>query len=1070
MKVEQTTRKSGKLKIDTSKSTSGVSITPENSAVVYSDKILETALALKATYGTKYSDQYYLDYATRMSYIGMVERFSAPRAERISACPIQDPDWQGYSYEEIIEMENNGVQIPQDVVLWAHAQQESDIVAYDILETEENTDDNSTTEEVTDGFDVTALQKNAQKYTTKAEKAQKEAIAQTEEFNVLAQKAEKIKKEKQDTYKNELRQITALTDEWKKLEEKNKSNSLTSSEQKRYKELSQTLKGNTNNSTMKEIKFDSAELDELLASMDSLDAMIVENLETSADVIKAGEELSKFEKRFHSGLQIHSSQSYQIASPGNLESNIGTPNSSIAELAVSTGKDLEHSSNEVTSLISNEASEELKTFAQDYSRAAKEALKSSNQVDQKQPEQGDKDKQVEDYSETSKTNTEKSTAAPAAASSASTQNAGANTQAEAEGNELGSNKGYFVFPASGRPEAAIAATVVSAISTADLKNKQGKVNATEKGLKKDLKKTQADVKKLLNNNKKMEASHAMNMQKVAGMNQELDNLYNQKTMQMEQAMQSAKSQKRSNGSKGEIELPQMDFSQEEGLISEISSVSAQDAVMKQTLKLEKTRVQNSITKNEKTTQKLGEQDKQLKERNKNNKTVGINTVICGSLTTTLGAYNMAMAVPMLSQGLAMMSFPPTAAAGAVLAAFATKWIIFASAQLLTGPGAITAGSIGIASSNDVSDDLKKHEQSIKDSNAQSLANHRDARQTDKLLKNWDAIEIPSLAVPSMNSQMAEDEPQFEAPQENGTSATKNVTFGTVKDITKPQGNNPNTIYNSMPVSGKKQNNQTAGLAQTPEKQGSAQKQTVQNPQFAQQQTNAEKQPQKTSPVTAANRQNAQMTPAVNANAQQVQAEQTPKAQKDNIIAQLRTNDREGQALENSADDNSNKVLRNNHSKSQTLSRRFEELNEEIQAVNVQQDEDKEIKALQNEFTKDSSEVEKLVQSASARVANASKTSSEETPVENQNISEADVTAIIKDVYSEEEIASRTTEDDDTNVLAASASTNAGIVKNTTTDDKVERKLARFNNDSIIESRKKMKKVQAVSAASGGRGK
>ena len=160
MKVEQTTRKSGKLKIDTSKSTSGVSITPENSAVVYSDKILETALALKATYGAKYSDQYYLDYASRMSYIGMVERFSEPRAKRISECPIQNPDWQGYSYEEIIEMENNGVEIPQDVILWAHAQQESDIVAYDIIETEQNSDDNSSTEEVTNGFDVTAYKKS----------------------------------------------------------------------------------------------------------------------------------------------------------------------------------------------------------------------------------------------------------------------------------------------------------------------------------------------------------------------------------------------------------------------------------------------------------------------------------------------------------------------------------------------------------------------------------------------------------------------------------------------------------------------------------------------------------------------------------------------------------------------------------------------------------------------------------------------------------------------------------------------------------------------------------------------
>ena len=385
----------------------------------------------------------------------------------------------------------------------------------------------------------------------------------------------------------------------------------------------------------------------------------------------------------------------------------------------------------------------------------------------------------------------------------------------------------------------------------------------------------------------------------------------------------------------------------------------------------------------------------------------------------------------------------------------------------TGPAAITTGSIGIAASNDVSDDLTKHEQSIKDSNAQSLANHKDARETDKLLKNWESIEIPALAVPSANAQMADEEPQFEAPQQNGTSATQNVTFGTVKDITKPQGNNPNTIYNSMPVSGKKQNNQTSGFAQSPIMQGAAQQQNVLNSQQSVQ--NKQNTQQQTTSALTESRQNAQTVPTVNANSQQAQAEeQTPKAQKDNIIAQLRTNDREGQALENSADDNSNKVLKNNLSKAQTLSRRFEELNDGVQAENVQSDEDKEVKALQNEFNRDASEVDKLVQSSNARVSNASKTSGEETPVENQNISEADVAAIIKDVYSEEEIASKTTEDNDTNVIAASASTNAGIVKNTTTDDKVERKLSRFNNDSIIESRKKMKKVQAVSAASGGK--
>ena len=90
--------------------------------------------------------------------------------------------------------------------------------------------------------------------------------------------------------------------------------------------------------------------------------------------------------------------------------------------------------------------------------------------------------------------------------------------------------------------------------------------------------------------------------------------------------------------------------------------------------------------------------------------------------------------------------------------------------------------------------------------------------------------------------------------------------------------------------------------------------------------------------------------------------------------------------------------------------------------------------------------------------------------EEKELSDAEVISIIKDVYTDAEIDAKISDDsdEDSNIVAASASINAGsnIVKSTNTDDKLSRKLSRFNNDSIIESRKKMKKVQAVSASSG----
>ena len=56
---------------------------------------------------------------------------------------------------------------------------------------------------------------------------------------------------------------------------------------------------------------------------------------------------------------------------------------------------------------------------------------------------------------------------------------------------------------------------------------------------------------------------------------------------------------------------------------------------------------------------------------------------------------------------------------------------------------------------------------------------------------------------------------------------------------------------------------------------------------------------------------------------------------------------------------------------------------------------------------------------------------------------------------------------DPTLLGASATTNADVKSNTQTDDKADRKLSRFNMDSIIESKKKRKKVQGVSASSKG---
>ena len=57
--------------------------------------------------------------------------------------------------------------------------------------------------------------------------------------------------------------------------------------------------------------------------------------------------------------------------------------------------------------------------------------------------------------------------------------------------------------------------------------------------------------------------------------------------------------------------------------------------------------------------------------------------------------------------------------------------------------------------------------------------------------------------------------------------------------------------------------------------------------------------------------------------------------------------------------------------------------------------------------------------------------------------------------------------EEVNLIAASATANANSVDRTDTDDKAEKKLARFNKETEIESRKKRKRVIAVSASTRG---
>ena len=307
----------------------------------------------------------------------MVNRLGAPQEARSSMYAIQDPHWQGYSYEEIIQMENNGVKIPQDVLLWAHAQQESDVVSYEVIESEALNDDNSSTGEISDSADINALLKNAQINTVKANSAQKIVEENSEQYKELSTQAKKIKEKNSSSKKSEIDKFSKLSNEWKQLDIKNKNGTLSESEKLKYTELSKTLSAENSSSNKKELAFNERELDELLSSMKGLSEKTSENTKIASETIQASEALSNKNKTYNTSSQQYKIQG--VLGAGSFDNPIsGTNSFSIENVSMEAGKNLEAQTNETKAVLTDEANLDVKEFAKEYSRSVKDAVKNTN--------------------------------------------------------------------------------------------------------------------------------------------------------------------------------------------------------------------------------------------------------------------------------------------------------------------------------------------------------------------------------------------------------------------------------------------------------------------------------------------------------------------------------------------------------------------------------------------------------------------------------------------------------------------------------------------------------------------
>lgn len=728
MKVNS--KKTG-LNIDYSQNTTGITLSdiPEDKLALYSPKTIENACRLKAKYGNKYSDEYYLNYSSRDSYIRMVENFSESKRTNAAMCAVQDPNWQGYSYEEIIQMENNGVKIPQEVLLWAHAQQESDIVSYEIIESEALNDNNTSTGEISNSSDINTLLKNAQIYTVKSTSAQKTAEEDAEKYSELSTQAKKIQSENKNTYKDELEKISKLTKEWKQLDTKNKNGTLNSSEKNRYNELSKTINSENNNNNKKEVAFNEKELDELLSSMSGLSEKTTENTKIADETIQASEALSNKIKTYNTQQQKYTVQG--VISSGPLDSPISETNSfSIESVSMEAGKNLENQSNETDAILTEDSNLEVKEFAKEYSRKAKEAVKSSN-------------------NSTSKSNNE-------------TETTTSETETKTEEPEQEKTKTFTVNPAVGVTPS-ITATATTIRSMNDLSTNKNNVEEIHNSLVQSQEKATKNAKNVKKEEKKAEKEHTTNEKKIEAKENELEAIKQQQADNAKSTSEQVVEEQKADTPDTEKNPPQTPVvdnkeGEQEAIVNEIVTVLNADEKLKGTANSQNMKLKQSVSSNDKTTETLEKQNKALDKRNSNAKTVATNTTLTGTMTATAGALSIGVGTPMMAS-----LNPVTAAWGAKLVQEGIK-------ETVAGTGAIVTGEISLGVSGDVDENIKDFNSMVKSAKLTNKTQSKQIKETTNTLREIGQLEVSE----NMQTATAEGATTTKKPEKTTTSKTVKV--------------------------------------------------------------------------------------------------------------------------------------------------------------------------------------------------------------------------------------------------------------------------------------------------------
>ena len=463
--------------------------------------------------------------------------------------------------------------------------------------------------------------------------------------------------------------------------------------------------------------------------MSGLSEKTTENTKIADETIQASEALSNKIKTYNTQQQKYTVQG--VISSGPLDSPISETNSfSIESVSMEAGKNLENQSNETDAILTEDSNLEVKEFAKEYSRKAKEAVKSSN-------------------NSTSKSNNETDTTT-------------SETETKTEEPEQEKTKTFTVNPAVGVTPS-ITATATTIRSMNDLSTNKNNVEEIHNSLVQSQEKATKNAKNVKKEEKKAEKEHTTNEKKIEAKENELEAIKQQQADNVKSTSEQVVEEPKADTPDTEKNPPQTPVvdnkeGEQEAIVDEIVTVLNADEKLKGTANSQNMKLKQSVSSNDKTTETLEKQNKALDKRNSNAKTVATNTTLTGTMTVTAGALSIGVGTPMMAS-----LNPVTAAWGAKLVQEGIK-------ETVAGTGAIVTGEISLGVSGDVDENIKDFNSMVKSAKLTNKTQSKQVKETTNTLREIGQLEVSE----NMQTATAEGATTTKKPEKTTTSKTVKV--------------------------------------------------------------------------------------------------------------------------------------------------------------------------------------------------------------------------------------------------------------------------------------------------------